>query len=217
MEHLNNKAPNDSQPNLDTDAVKLKAEHDALYGKYSKAKETLYKTAEIAFSINPEVINELDEDIKNKLIKDKFGYSSFEEALAVLWEWFYKSNDNKPKGNDEDYEIKEAIAELQKDKKINEFRQKQKEEELAIDLFISKNPQLFVWVENPKELLQKEVKKLTDGIPLNERIEDASFLVKTKYSKQVTFANQTSWWKVIVSDNWISRNPSLAKIFWNKI
>jgi len=40
-------------------------------------------------------------------------------------------------------DLEKTVAELLKDKKVNEFTRKNKEEESEIDLFISANPTIF--------------------------------------------------------------------------
>lgn len=214
MENENKNAPVDNQPVLTDTEKKLKADHDALYGKYSKKNAQLYKASELAFSANPETILSFDDEIKDKIVKEKFWVNTFTEALAVLWEDFYKKTKDDLSDKSD---IEKTVAELVKDKKISEYRQKENAEETAIDLFIATNSSLFEWIEQPKELLKKEIKKLADWTPIQEKLEDASALVKIKYSKQVNFANSTSWNSKNFNTNWVTRNPALAKIFWNKI
>lgn len=212
MENENN-APANNQPELTDTEKKLKADHDALYGKYSQKTAQLYKVAELAFNTNPETILELDEEIKDKIVKEKFWVNSFIEAQAILWEDFYKKKDE----DDNHSDLEKTVAELLKEKKLNDYKTRVEKEEAEVELFITKNPTIFEWLENPKEILKNEMKKLSDSIPLNEKIEDASALVKIKYSKKVDFANNTSWWSRVVNTEWVKRNPSLARIFWNKL
>lgn len=213
MENDNKNAPNNNQPELSDTEKKLKADHDALYWKYSQKNAQLYKASELAFNAQPESILEFDDEIKDKITKEKFWINSFTEALAVLWEDFYKGKENNQNTTD----LEKTVAELVKEKKISDYKQKEDADELAIDLFITKNSSLFEWIEQPKELLKKEMKKLADWTPIQEKLDDASSLVRIKYSKSVDFANSTSWWTKIINTNWVKRNASLAKIFWNKI
>jgi len=212
MENDNKNAPN-NQPELSDTEKKLKADHDELYGKYSKRNAQLYKISELVFEKAPETILDFDDEIKDRIVKEKFWVNTFAEALAVLWEDFYK----KTKNDDDTSDLEKTVAELIKDKKMSDYQRKEQNEDMAIDLFITKNASLFEWIEQPKELLKKEMKKLADWTPMQEKIEDASSLVKMRYSKQVNFANTTSWNSKNFNTDWVKRNASLAKIFWNKI
>ena len=214
MENEKKNAPANNQPELSDTEKKLKADHDALYWKYSQKNAQLYKVSEIAFTANPEAILDFDDEIKDKITKEKFWVSSFTEALAVLGDDFYKWTD---KSKEWTTDLEKTVAELIKEKKVNEFRQKTIEEDETIEIYIAKNSNLFDWIENPKDLLKQEIKKLAEWLSIEEKLEDASTLVKVKYSKQVNFANSTSGWNKIITTNWVKRNPTLAKIFWNKI
>lgn len=195
---------------------KLKADHDSLYGKYTQKSEKLNKLAEIAFKSNPNVLPELPDEVKDKIVKENFWVDSYEEAVAVLWVDFYTKGENKNKKETETFE--DFLSEYQQEKKLSEYKLKQKEEELAIDLYIAKNEKLFDWIENPKDLIKKEVKKLSDGLSIEEKLEDASALVNIKYWSKVNFANNKSWPSVNKSDKETpQRNKSLASIFWNKL
>ena len=212
MENEKN-APNNNQPELTDTEKKLKADHDALYWKYSQKTASLYKVAELAFNSNPDTILELDEDVKDKIVKEKFWVNSFIEAQAILGEDFYKRKDEWDNHSD----LEKTVAELMRDKKVSDYKTRVEKEESEIELFITKNPTIFEWIENPKDLLKNEIKKLADNTPIAEKLEDASALVRVKYSKKVDFANTTSWWNKVINTEWVKRNPSLARIFWNKI
>ena len=114
-------------------------------------------------------------------------------------------------------DLEKTVAELLKDKKVNEFTRKNKEEESEIDLFISANPTIFEWIENPKDLLKNELKKLADNIPMKDKLEDASSLFKMKHNTKISFSNTVSWWPKVINTISTTRNAWLAKMFWNKI
>lgn len=203
-------APVTNPPATDTD--KLKAQHDALYGKYSQSRADLVKLAKVAFEANPSVLDELEEEIKDKITKDKFWFETFNEALAVLWDGFYKKEQNSNDKTD----LEKTVAELSQAQKIAEYKNKNKEEETAMEIFLAKNEDISS-IEDAKEKLKKEIKKLSDALPFSERLDTAALLVKTTYWKKINFANTTSGKNVKVDEKWVARNPNLARIFGNKI
>ncbi len=215
MENENKNAPANTPTDVET-INKLKADHDALYWKYSAKSADLYKVSEIAFKADPSVIESLPDEARNKITKNTFWIETYEEALAVLWPDFYKKSENKNKDVDNN-SVDEILAEFQKEKKISEYRLKTKEEELAIDTYLAKNTTIFDKVEWAKDLIKIEMKKLSDALQIENKIEIASTLVKVQTSNKVDFANTTSWAPVTLTDKTLKRNSQLASIFGNKI
>ncbi len=198
-----------------------KAKHDALYGKYTAKAENELALSKKVFNANKEELIGFSDSIKNKIVKEEWGYDTFSEAQSILWENFYKSSDDDGDNNDDD--VTKRLAVLEKEKKIADYKAKKSLVTNKVDLYIATHN--LGEREGMKNLIEKEMENISDSIDIDQRIENAVALVKFKHwsNKDVNFATTTSWGGSSASSvtGWWEdkgeRNPELGALFGNKV
>lgn len=201
-------------PDLTVD--KVKADYDALYWKYSQKSAEELADKKAIFEFKPEAIEGFSEKIKNKIVKDKYGYNTFDEAKAILGEGFYKA---ATEDEDED-DINVRLKSLETERKREAYLREQESLNNKIELTFARNPYLLEGVENKEEAIKKEMSKLSSSLSLEERIDTAVLLIESRNRKEApSFARTTSGGSkaegLKKQPNEPKRNPTLGALFGN--
>lgn len=203
----------DNTPDLDVN--KIKEDYDALYGKYSQKSAEEFADKKAIFEFKPEAIESFSDKMKNKIVKEKYGYNTFDEAKAILGDGFYK-----PKDTDWEENSTEArIEALEKERKKEAYLREQEALNNKIELHFARNPYILDGVEGKEDIIKNEMSKLSSTLPLEERINIAITLAESVRKKeQPWFATRTSGWakQVKFTDNpEPKRHSGLSQLFGN--
>jgi len=127
--------------------------------------------------------------MKNKIVKEIYGYSTFDEAKAILGEGFYKT-----KSEDElEDDISSRINKLETERKREAYLREQETLNNKIELTFARNPYLLDGVDDKETKIKEEMSKLSASLPLEERIETAILLIDSRRKQEApSFARVTS-------------------------
>lgn len=153
----------------------------------TKNRQALIETAKRLVEKDKNELNFIsDVKVRDKVVKELYGYDSFEEMTVVEGTDFSTSDDS----NNED-----ELSFLKKKIRKIEFTQSQKELETAIAAYKKENPSFFASGDSESELRSK-LKLITGEMDVSERI---------KLAGKLAFVNPidptTAAYKVMASGN----------------
>lgn len=162
----------------------------------TRTRQFAIKTALDAVEQNPRYISSIeDKSVQDAVVKQKHGFDSYDQMIAVMWENFVW--DTSQWGNGDNDENAQNTF-LEKEVRLLKYQHEQSQVDSAIAEFKSSNPQLFT-DETSEQKLRDELKFISTSLPIKERI---------KRSAQITLVQQVDPSTVAFSALNFGRNPT---------
>lgn len=131
----------------------------------TRTRQQYIKMAIDVAEANPQSISTIeDKSVQDAVVKHKYGFDSYDQLVAVMWDNFSQSNS---KSEDEDENI--WNTKLEKEVRLLRYQQEKSEIDNAIREYKMSNPQLFT-EEGSEQKLRDEMKYISNQLPVNERI-----------------------------------------------
>lgn len=171
MEQEENNSFQETQ-GADKNTVALE-DYKKLQAFWTKAQQSRIALASKIAELSPSSIAELDEDIRDKVVKKVFWYDTYEDLLLLRSDIFEK------KATTEDSKYEALLNRVNKSELENE-----------LDKILLSNPELS-WDEVIRTKVLEEIQNISSNIPNKDRIERAIKIVSNwKTSIEALFALQ---------------------------
>lgn len=188
------------QPNAQLEADKL-----ALQAEYTRTRQALIEVSVEQAKANPTYLNSIkDTKLQNSVVKQLYGFDTYDQAVAVLGQDFNASSNDDGNG-DEDRTLK-----LEREIKLMKYNSSKSEVENAIKDYKLTNPQYFV-DSTAEDKLREELKFISGELPIEERIKRASHIaLSPSYDPTASAYQILNSWSMVNGGN-VSLNDNRSE------
>lgn len=163
--------------------AQIEADKLALQSEYTRVRQALIETTATVAKNDPAYINTIkDTKLQNAVVKQLYGFDTYEQAVAVLWDNF-NAPDNGGNG-DED-----RTEKLERELKLIKYNAQKAEVDNAVKDFKLSNPQFFT-DPSAEEKLRSELQFVSGELPATERVRRASAVAFVPSVDPTTLAYQ---------------------------
>ena len=150
--------------------AQIEADKLSLQSEYTRNRQALIEASTELAKANPIYLNSIkDTKLQNSVVKQLYGFDTYDQAVAVLGQDFNAPPDGDGNG-DEDRTLK-----LEREIKLMKYNSSKSEVENAIKDYKLTNPQYFI-DPTAEDKLREELKFISGELPLGERIKKASHI-----------------------------------------
>lgn len=202
--------------------AQIEADKLALQSEYTRTRQALIESNVELAKANPTYLNSIkDTKLQNSVVKQLYGFDTYEQAVAVLGQDFNAPSEEGGNG-DEDRTLK-----LEREIKLMKYNSSKSEVENAIKDYKLTNPQYFV-DPSAEDKLREELKFISGELPVSERIKRASQIALVPSYDPTSVAYQVlnswsivNWGNVVIADNRSTKEVEVQKqieagrrLFW---
>lgn len=170
------------QPLTPEQLAQMEADKLALQSEYTRTRQALIETTATVAKNDPAYINTIkDTKLQNAVVKQLYGFDTYEQAVAVLWNDFNAVDDGNGTGD--------RTEKLERELKLIKYNSQKSEVDNAIKDFKLSNPKFFV-DPTAEEKLRSELQFVSSELAPSERVRRASAVAFVPSVDPTTLAYQ---------------------------